>query len=90
MKPSALVCTADGITWTFHLAERTFSDGSPVTAAAVVASLERVRAMTSTSLAAGRLDVVAAMSAPTATDVQIVLDVADYELPALLADPAFV
>ena len=81
--------TADGITWTFHLAERTFSDGSPVTAAAVVASLERLRAMTSTSLAAGRLDVVAAMSAPTATDVQIVLDVADYELPALLADPAF-
>ena len=53
--------TADGITWTFHLAERTFSDGSPVTAAAVVASLERVRAMTSTSLAAGRLDVVAAV-----------------------------
>lgn len=80
--------TPDGITWTFHLGDRTFSDGTPVTATTVVASLERVRSMTPPSLAAARLEIVSTITAPIATDVQIVLTSANHELPALLADPA--
>ncbi len=35
--------SADGLTYTFHLREALFSDGSPITASDVVFSLERIR-----------------------------------------------
>lgn len=82
--------TADGVTWTFHLdPDRNFSDGSSLTSAAAVASLERVRALSGSNLAAGRLAIVTAITAPDPATVQVVLDAPNYEFPALLADPSY-
>nr|WP_249419754.1 ABC transporter substrate-binding protein [Rhabdothermincola salaria] len=95
----------DATTFTFRLrAEARFSDGSPVTAADVVASLTRVAALGPASLASARLDAVAGygafavdgtadalagLSAPDDTTVVVELDRPDVDLPALLAAPAF-
>jgi oligopeptide transport system substrate-binding protein len=56
---SSWAASDDVRTWTFELdSDRTFSDGSPVTAAHVELSLERVVSLGSASLTASRLDTV--------------------------------
>ncbi|MGQ0830706.1 MAG: ABC transporter substrate-binding protein [Microthrixaceae bacterium] len=90
--------------WTFTLdpdAER--SDGRPVTAALVIASLERVAKGGDSSLAALRLesikgfrafvdgtaDRLSGLSAPSATSVRIDLDAPLSVLPTVLASPVY-
>lgn len=95
----------DATRFTFRLRpDARFSDGSPVTAADVVASLTRVAARGPASLAAARLDAVAGyrdfvvdgtadtlmgLSAPDPATVVVELERPDADLPALLAAPAF-
>ena len=94
--------TTDGISWMFTidpLAE--FSDGTPVTADSVVAALTEVAR--GGGLAGGRLDVIAGVKefraggaatirglvATDASTLTIEMSSANYELPALLADPSY-
>jgi len=95
----------DGVTWTFELdPERTFADGTPVTAADVVASLERAaRAEGDAALSAVQLEGIEGVAdlrmgavehagGLEATSEQVVtvrLTAADRELPAILADVTF-
>lgn len=97
--------TDDGVTWTFELdPERAFADGTPVTAADVVASLERaVRAEGDATLSAVQLEAIEGVAdlragavehagGLEATSEQVVtvrLTAADRELPAILADVTF-
>lgn len=89
-------------TWTFQLDEAaTFTDGTTVTAEAVVASLTRVAATAPAPLAslrleavvgydqlvAGDADTLAGITAPDATTVEIRTSVPMATLPAVLAAP---
>ena len=77
----------DGLTLTLTLAEgRTFQDGTPLDADAVVANLERARAEGATT--ARFLAPVDAISAPDATTVVIHTLTPAADLPAVLADYA--
>lgn len=91
-------------TWRIVLRERTFSDGSPITAADVKFTLERLARQGSTSLAGNRLDIVAGYQAfavdQTATELagvrvvdgrtlEISLDVPYSQLPELLGSPLY-
>lgn len=93
-----------GTTWRFVLdPDRRFSDGSPVTAADVAFTLERLAKRGSTSLTGVRLEVLDGYtafldgSAPSISGVRIVDDstlelitrVAYQPLPALLASPVY-
>lgn len=93
----------DGRTWTFHLDPNArFSDGQPITAAAVKASLERVMALGVKSVSGLRLAVVdgyAEVSAGQARAARgvVAVDAATLQiqltkplaaLPELLADPS--
>jgi ABC-type transport system substrate-binding protein len=101
---AATWATDDATTWTFQLdPDATFGDGSPVTAADVVASLEAVAAGGEGSLAATRLEVVqgwAEWVAGSAEDlvglrasddgtVEIALTTPFAGLPDLLAGPLY-
>ena len=96
--------SADGVTWTFSLdPSRTFSDGTPVTATDVVASLSRVAKAAQISLTGARLSVIAGadayvagtadhisgLAAVDAHTVSITTATPYQELPALLADPGY-
>lgn len=81
--------TEDGVTWRFTLdPRRTWSDGAPITASDVVASLRRVQALSAESIGASRLDIVTSVVADGGT-VVITLKEPNRELPALLADPTY-
>jgi ABC-type transport system substrate-binding protein len=83
--------------------DATFASGAPITAAAVIASLERVAKAGDASLAALRLEPVtgfrafvdgsaphlAGLSAPDARTVRVALDTPLAVLPAILASPVF-
>ncbi len=74
--------------WTVALdPDRTFSDGSPITADDVVFSLDRVKASGASNLAGARLDVVEAIEAVDATTVKITMTSPFVQLPELLASP---
>jgi len=88
-------------TFTFRLrSDASFSDGSPVTASDVAASLSRVAALGPTSLAAGSLSTVtgyaeassgtlAGVTTPDPATVVIELTEPVADLPVLLSAPAF-
>ena len=92
-----------GLTWTFDLRDATFSDGTPVTAGAVVASLGHMIAASGASLAGARLQVIAgaadyaagratSVSGLEAVDdhtVRITTVRADEGLPTLLGSPLY-
>ena len=95
--------TNDLVTWTFTInPERRFSDGAAVTAADVVASLERV-ATDQTSLSGAQLDIVegvTALASKTAPHASGLVASDDHtvkittrgpygDLPALLSSPAY-
>lgn len=96
--------TDDATTWTFELdRDATFGDGTPVTAADVVASLEAVAAGGEGSLAATRLEVIqgwaewtagsaedlVGLRAPDDVTVVIALTAPLAGLPDLLAGPLY-
>ena len=81
---SQAAVSEDGLTWTFTLASRTFSDGTPVTAADVAASLELARTST---LYAARLAGVSSVSAGEDGTVIVTLSDPNTQLPALLDIP---
>ena len=75
----------DGLTWTFRLREDTvFSDGSPLTAAQVVSSLETARA---SALYAARFTDIASVAAAEDGAVTVALTRPNGALPALLDIP---
>lgn len=74
----------DSLTWTLTLAEATFSDGSPVTAAEVMASLNLAR---QSERYAGRLRDISKVSAGEGGTVVITLSRANGALAALLDIP---
>lgn len=81
---SGYTMSADGLTWTFTLRSGvTFSDGSPLTAAEVVSSLELARTST---LYSARFTDITAITAGEGT-VTITLKRANGALPALLDIP---
>lgn len=94
---------ADATVWTVALGDHTFSDGSPITAADVKATYERLARKGSASLAGVRLDIVngyAEVATGAATDVtglrvvdprtlEITLREPYRQLPELLASPLF-
>ena len=87
--PHALLCSEysvseDGLTWTFTLTDAVFSDGSTLTAADVVSSLELARTST---LYAGRLAEVRQISADGDGAVVLTLARPNGALPALLDIP---
>ena len=87
--PHGVLCSkydlaGDRLTWTFTLSDKTFSDGSPVTAADVVRSLEIAR---SSSLYASRLIDVQDISAGADNTVVLTLARPNMQLPALLDIP---
>ena len=90
-EPRQLLCESytvseDGLTWTFTLRGGvTFSDGSPLTAAEVVSSLESARA---SALYSARFVNVGAITAGDGT-VTVALTQANGALPALLDIPVF-
>lgn len=73
----------DGLTWTFTLAEATFSDGSPLTAAEAVASLNKARR---TDRFSGRLADISKVAAADGA-VVVTLSRPNGALPALLDVP---
>ncbi|OAA23882.1 peptide/nickel transport system substrate-binding protein [Frankia sp. EI5c] len=76
---------ADGTSVTFHLRSGlTFSDGTPLDAAAVKKSLERGRDAEN-SLVAAQLTTIQEVVAVDAATVRIDLKSVDYQLPAILA-----
>ncbi len=82
--------TEDGVTWRFTLdPRRTWSDGVPITASDVVASLQRVHALSTESIGASRLDIVTSVVADGDDVVVITAKEANREIPALLADPTY-
>lgn len=87
--PHGVLCASfsvseDELTWTFTLADAAFSDGTPVTAADVVSSLELAR---SSQLYAGRLRDVRQITAGEDGSVVITLSQPNGALPALLDIP---
>lgn len=100
---SSLTPNADATVWTVKLGDRTFSDGSPVTAADVKATYERLAKKGSASLAGVRLEIVvgyaevasgaaAEMSGLQVVDPQtltVTLREPYVELPELLASPSY-
>lgn len=74
----------DGLTWTFTLEHKIFSDHTPVTADDVVFSLETAR---SSTLYASRLSNVVQISAPDESTVSLTLAQPNMLLPALLDIP---
>ena len=87
--PHGVLCSeysvsSDGRIWTFTLADRTFSDGSPVTATDVVRSLEVAR---NSTLYAERLADVQTISAEQDGTIRLVLNNPNKFLPALLDIP---
>lgn len=75
----------DGTAIMFHLrADAVFSDGSPVTADAVKANLERGRDQENSTLA-GQLRIVTAIEVVDDHTVTVRLDQADYQVPYLFA-----
>lgn len=87
--PHGVLCSEydlspDGLVWTFHLTDKTFSDDSPVTAADVVYSLETARGST---LYAGRLADVQSIASGTDNTVLLTLSQPNKLLPALLDIP---
>ena len=75
----------DGLTWTFRLRQDTcFSDGSPLTAAQVVSSLETAR---SSALYAPRFTDIASVAAAEDGAVTVTLTRPNGALPALLDIP---
>lgn len=79
-----------GVTWRFTLGpEARFGDGTPVTAADVEASIERVKGRGVASLAAARLDIVVDVRAVDVANVEVVLARPMAALPELLAAPAY-
>jgi peptide/nickel transport system substrate-binding protein len=79
---------ADGGTWTFRLdPAATFSDGRPVRAADVVASLERVRALGPASIVAAGLGSVGTVTAIDDRTVEVALAAPLGDLPELLTHP---
>lgn len=87
--PHALLCSEysaseDGLTWTFTLTDAVFSDGSALTAADVVSSLELAR---SSERYAGRLEQVQAVTADENGAVVLTLTHPNGALPALLDIP---
>jgi ABC-type transport system substrate-binding protein len=79
----------DQTKWDFHVrTAATFSDGQPVTPAAVVASLERARS-TGTDLLKSGLGVVRSITAPASDLVHLELAEPFADLPALLSNPGY-
>ncbi len=74
----------DGTAITFELRDATFSDGTPVDAAAVKANLERGRDQADSTLA-GQLKIVTGVDVVDADTVTVHLDQADYQVPYLFA-----
>jgi ABC-type transport system substrate-binding protein len=84
------VPSADERTWRFTLrADAHFSNGRALTATDVKYSLDRVRAIGETSLAALRLDVVAAVAVVDDRTVEIDLTTPLAVLPELLSAPEY-
>lgn len=80
----------DRTLWRFTLGEdATFADGEPVTAADVVASLDRVRSQGGASLAAIALEDVAAITAVDPRTVDIGLVAPSAVLPEVLGSPLY-
>lgn len=73
--------------WTFVVGERRFSDGTPIGAEDVVASIERLRARS--GFVSERLDHVTSVRALDGRTVQMRLARPDATLPALLSHPMF-
>ena len=87
--PHGVLCAShsvsdDGLVWTFALSNKTFSDGSSVTAADVVSSLETAR---SSTLYADRLSDIQTISAEADGTVRLTLTRPNRFLPALLDIP---
>lgn len=87
--PHGVLCSGysvsqDGLTWTLTLSDTPFSDGSPVTAADVILSLELARTST---LYAGRLSAVQSVQAGADGSVILTLTQSNSMLPALLDIP---
>lgn len=95
--------SANSLTWTFHLAQGTFSDGTPVTAASFVEAFNRIALKATGSDTAFQLEQVkgfhavkvagtaktlSGLSAPNASTLVITLDHPFAELPRFLAEPA--
>ena len=74
----------DGLVWTFTLAEATFSDGTPLTAAEVTASLNQARR---SQRYAARLSNVIRVSGREGNQVTVTLSRPNGALPALLDVP---
>lgn len=79
-------CSADGKTWTFHLALCQWSDGSPVTAAQMATGLERHRAGSASALPAS-------LTTISASDGRTLVIASSQPLPTLpqiLTSPVFI
>lgn len=77
--------SADGTAITFRLrADAEFSDGTPVTGAAVKASLERARDQENSTLS-GQLRIITGIDVVDERTVTVHLDQADYQVPYLFA-----
>ncbi len=76
--------SGDGLTWTFRLADAVFSDGSPLTAAEAVESLNQAR---QSARYAGRLADISRVEAVGEGEVVVTLSRANGALPVLLDVP---
>lgn len=88
-QPWPILCQSYRVSWdmktyTFTLAQATFSDGSPVTAADVVASLQQAK---KTEVYKGRFTHVTKISVSKDGNVEIKLDTPFEDLPVLLDVP---
>jgi peptide/nickel transport system substrate-binding protein len=88
-EPQQALCASqavseDGLTWTFTLTDAVFSDGTPLTADDVAASLELARTST---LYADRLSAVRTVAAGEGGTVVVTLSAPNGALPALLDIP---
>jgi ABC-type transport system substrate-binding protein len=82
----SLETTDDGTNWTMTLPSGvTFHDGTPFTAAAVVAHLDRIKAEGSTSSSAGDIRAIASYSAADDTTVSFTLPAANMTFPTTFA-----
>jgi peptide/nickel transport system substrate-binding protein len=80
----------DRTLWRFVLgADATFADGSPVTAGAVVSSIDRIRSQGGASLAAIQLEDIVAVTAVDPQTVDIGLAAPSAVLPTILASPLY-
>lgn len=65
--------TPDALTYTFHLRDAKFHDGSPVTSADVKASLERIKAQGSKATYRNEIGIISAIETPDAKTVKLTL-----------------